>query len=85
VDSTRRIVEGSVECNIEDVKSEFEVPILESGEMVIGGRPALKIPCLTHGRTVYFRFGISVINRSAQTKRKNNNSVGLCGAGTIFR
>ena len=81
MDSTSRMVEGS----IEDVKSEFEVPMLESGETVIGGRPALKIPCLTHGRTVYFRCGDSVILQSAQTKRKSNDSVGLCRADTTFR
>ena len=85
VDSTRRMVEGSVEGRIKELKSEFEVPMLESGEMVMGGRPALKMPCLTHGRTVYFRCGISVIHQSAQTKRKSSNSVGLCGTGTTFR
>lgn len=82
VESTIRIVvEESVDGSV-DAKSEFEVPMLESGETGILGMPALKMPFLTHGRTVYFRCGISG-TESAQTKRKNNNSVGLCS--TTFR
>lgn len=82
VDSTIRIVvEGSVDGSV-DAKSECEVPRLESGEMGILGMLALKMPFLTHGRTVYFRCGISG-TESAQTKRKSNNSVGLCS--TTFR
>jgi hypothetical protein len=60
VDSTKN-VDGSVEGRMEDVKSKFKVPMLESGEMVMGCRPALKMPFLTHGRTVYFKCDISVV------------------------
>jgi hypothetical protein len=84
VDSTKK-VDGSVEGRMEDVKSEFKVPILESGEMVMGGRPALKMPFLTHGRTVYFKCGISVVRTISTKQEDHNNSVELCGAGTTFR
>ena len=55
LDSIRRMVEG----RIEDAKSEFRLLMLDSGVMERVGRPALKTPFRTHGRTVYINCGIS--------------------------